>query len=66
MKVSVNVQLNYYYEVDVNDTFEDNDLIYCESMDPVYRDICKILHKNHLNFSSETVSIVDEEGEVLI
>lgn len=60
-KVSVSAELHYSYEVEVPD---DADILcYCDSADPVYSDLCKVLTKEHLNFEGNILSIVDEDTE---
>ena len=63
MRVSVCAQVTYLYEVDINGNFADSDVIYCDSADPVYSDICKLMNKEHLNFEGKILSISDNEDE---
>ena len=63
MRVSVCAQVTYTYEVELHDHFEDNDVIFCDSADPVYSDICKLMNKEHLNFEGRIISIVDENSD---
>lgn len=67
MKVSVCAQITYQYEVELNGEFADSDVIYCDSADPVYSDICKLMNKEGLDFDGKILSIVDgdEAGTLL-
>lgn len=65
MKVSVQAQVNYSYEVEVSD--DNNDIAsFCDSADPVYPRIVKAMMFEGLNYEGKLISIVDEEtGEIL-
>ena len=63
--VSVCAQITYNYEVEIPDdvTFEDEyDLLaYVDTEDPVYRDLCGVLGEAHLNYTGDTVSVIDAD-----
>lgn len=63
MKVTVCAQVNYLYEVDIHGDFVDSDVIFCDSADPVYSDICKLMNKEHLNFEGRIISIINDETD---
>lgn len=72
MKISVNVQLNYNYSVEIPEEIDgervtiDDVLFVVDSDDPVYSDLCKVLRDNRLDYMGETVSLIDEAtGEVI-
>lgn len=65
MKVSVQAQVNYSYEVEVPD---DNDDIasFCDSADPVYSRIVKAMMFEGLNYEGKLISIVDAESDKIL
>ena len=72
MKISVNVQLNYNYSVEIPEEIDgervtiDDVLFVVDSDDPVYSDLCKVLRDNRLDYMGETISLIDEEtGETI-
>lgn len=73
MKVSVNVQINYDYSVDIPEEWDgervestDDIIFLADCDDPVYSDLCKILHRAGLNYIGNTVSVINEETEEVI
>jgi hypothetical protein len=68
-KVSVDVFMNYMFTIDVPDELIEDDVAlmeHCDCEDPVFSDLCKILHNQHLNFEATITSIVDDAtGEIL-
>ena len=68
MKYSVCVSLNYVYDVEIPDgCIENKDDIVpeCDSADPVYSDLMRVLTDNHVYGDGITTSIVDENGEII-
>lgn len=63
--LSVCVQVTYNYEVEIPDdtVFEDEyDLLaYVDTEDPVYRDLCGVFCEAHLNYTGDTVSVIDAD-----
>lgn len=70
MKVSVNCQINYLYEVelpeDISVKNEDDFFNYIDAEDPVYRQLCSILGEAHLNFEGNVISIVDNDSDKVL
>ena len=70
MKVSVCATITYQYELEIPEEVNNKDIEniadYCNNEDPVFSDLCKILSKNHLNFDSELISIVNDESDEVI
>lgn len=72
MKISVSVSLNYSYLVDIPEEIDgiavdrDDILFLADCEDPVFDNLCKVLEKADVDFSTETNSIVNEEtGEMV-
>ena len=64
MKVSVNAQINYHYEVEVPENVDLES--YCDTADPVYFALCKIMATHGLRWDGSIVSIInDETGKIL-
>lgn len=61
MKVSVCARVIYYYEVDLPEGKDP--LIYCDSADPVYLNICNTLIDNHVEFEGTIVSIRNNDTD---
>ena len=67
MKVSVAVAVHYSYEVEIPDYTTRKDLPWvCDTKDPVYVDIARILCKAKLNYDAETTSIIREDIDEVI
>ena len=66
MKVSVAVAVYYNYEVEIPDDTTKNFLWMCDTNDPVYEDISKILHEAKLNYDAVTTSIIREDTDEII
>lgn len=62
MKVSVCCEVLYNYEIEIPDDVDDIES-YCDSCDPVYREICGTMTDAHLNFTGRLVSIVDSDTD---
>ena len=64
-KVSVSVNLNYYYEVEIDDALvnDKDELLYeCGAKDPVFADLVNALVRNHVDWDNVfTNSIIDTE-----
>lgn len=69
MKVLVNAKVEYTYEVDVPDDFSQvlyGFESYCDSADPVYERITKMMNYEGLDFEGTILEIIDKEtGEML-
>lgn len=69
MKVIVNCQVNYSFEMDVPDDAEIQDrfdyLTYADVEDPVYHKIARILTDNNIDFDGEITSIYDSNYSTL-
>ena len=67
MKVSVAVAVHYNYEVEIPDYTMEKDLPWvCDTKDPVYVDIARILCKAKLKYDAETTSILREDTDEII
>ena len=65
MKVSVQAQVNYSYEVEVPDG-NDDIVSFCDSADPVYPRIVKAMMFEGLNYEGKLISIVDNESDEIL
>ena len=69
MKVSVRVNVTYYYTMDIQDDTAAADIVeIADTDDPVYKDISRILNSNPKvdDYDAYTTSIVnDETGDYL-
>lgn len=66
MKVSVCVELVYYYDAEIADDLEDYEIVdAADTEDPVFSDLCKVFNRNNINAEAAIVSIADEDGEIL-
>lgn len=65
MKVSVQAQVNYSYEVELPDSYSDLES-FCDSADPVYSRIVKAMMFEGLNYEGKLISIVDAESDEIL
>ena len=65
MKVSVQAQVNYSYEVELPDSYSDLES-FCDSADPVYPRIVKAMIFEGLNYEGKLISIVDNETDEIL
>ena len=64
MKVLVNAKVEYTYEVEVADEFTQvlyGFESYCDSADPVYECITKIMNSEGLDYEGTIMEIIDKE-----
>ena len=65
--VNVRARITYDYQVVIPDNEEGCDLeSYCDSYDPVYFAMCKLMETNGIQWEGELLSIVDENTDEML
>ena len=67
--VNVRARITYDYQVEIPDDEEGcaTDLeTYCDSSDPVYFAMCKLMETNGIQWEGELLSIVDEDTDEVL
>ena len=72
MNITTCVQITYNYSVEVPEEIDgekidgEDAMFLADAEDPVYSDLCKVLHRAGVNYSGETISVInDDTGEVI-
>ena len=72
MNVTTCVQITYNYSVEIPEEIdgkkvdEEDVMFLTDTDDPVYSDLCKVLYRAGVNYSGETISVInDDTGEVI-
>ena len=64
--VNVRARITYDYQVEIPDDTPTDLESYCDSSDPVYFAMCKLMETRGIQWEGELLSIVDENTDELL